>query len=257
MRPPRQLGERVRVRSAVLRLGQPRLVLRWDTVPAARHRADHQRARVDAGPAGQLAADDLFHHLDRGRVQFGDAQSRRRQRCDVPARGSRPALPHAHSMRRRTRAAYPGNVGNPPSRRALSAGIPTWSDASYRRSQALTAEDIMTQSVHLSTAGTGVEYIAPDATVTVKVGAEHTNGQFELFEIDAPRGEAAPPHSESWTKAFYVLQGRILVQAGDQGYDLGPGSSISIPAGTLNTFSVLTPSAKFLTISQTGRMSAF
>ena len=115
----------------------------------------------------------------------------------------------------------------------------------------------MTQSVHLSTAGSGVEYIAPDATVTVKVGAEHTNGQFELFEIDAPRGEAAPPHSESWTKAFYVLQGRILVQAGDQGYDLGPGSSISIPAGTLNTFSVLTPSAKFLTISQTGRMSAF
>ncbi|HZX06326.1 hypothetical protein [Kribbella sp.] len=35
------------------------------------------------------------------------------------------------------------------------------------------------------------------------------------------------------------------------------GASISIPAGTLNTFSVLAPSAKFLTISQTGRMSAF
>jgi quercetin dioxygenase-like cupin family protein len=50
------------------------------------------------------------------------------------------------------------------------------------------------------------------------------------------------------------LQGRILVQAGDQGYDLGPGASISIPAGTVNTFSVLTPAAKFLTISQTGRM---
>jgi quercetin dioxygenase-like cupin family protein len=115
----------------------------------------------------------------------------------------------------------------------------------------------MNESVHLSSAGTGVEYAAPDATVTVKMGTEHTGGQYELFEIDAPRGDAAPPHSESWSKAFYVLQGRILVQAGDQGYDLGPGASISIPAGTLNTFSVLTPSAKFLTISQTGRMGAF
>jgi quercetin dioxygenase-like cupin family protein len=115
----------------------------------------------------------------------------------------------------------------------------------------------MTESVHLSTAGSGAEYAAPDATVTVKIGAEHTGEQYEVFEIDAPRGPAAPPHSESWSKAFYVLQGRILVQAGDQGYDLGPGSSISIPAGTLNTFSVLTPSAKFLTVSQTGRMGAF
>ncbi|MEV0803031.1 cupin domain-containing protein [Kribbella sp. NPDC050281] len=114
----------------------------------------------------------------------------------------------------------------------------------------------MNESVHLSTAGTGAEYAAPDAIVTVKVGSEHTGAQYEVFEIDAPRAPAAPPHSESWSKAFYVLTGRILVQAGDQGYDLGPGSSISIPAGTLNTFSVLTPSAKFLAISQTGRMSA-
>ncbi|MGW6282873.1 cupin domain-containing protein [Kribbella sp. NPDC055071] len=115
----------------------------------------------------------------------------------------------------------------------------------------------MTESVHLSTAGTGAEYAAPDAIVTVKVGAEHSGAQYELFEIDAPRGPSAPPHSEPWGKAFYVLQGRILVQAGDQGYDLGPGASISIPAGTVNTFSVLTPAAKFLTISQTGRMGAF
>ncbi|MFI7062806.1 cupin domain-containing protein [Kribbella sp. NPDC050124] len=115
----------------------------------------------------------------------------------------------------------------------------------------------MTESVHLSTAGTGAEYVAPDATVTVKVGGEHTGAQYEIFEIDAPRGPAAPPHSETWSKAFYVLQGRILVQAGDEGYDLGPGASISIPAGTVNTFSVLTPSAKFLAVSQTGKMGDF
>jgi quercetin dioxygenase-like cupin family protein len=72
----------------------------------------------------------------------------------------------------------------------------------------------MSETVHLSSAGTGVEYAAPDATVTVKIGTEHTGGQYEVFEIDAPRADAAPPHTESWSKAFYVLQGRILVQAG-------------------------------------------
>jgi quercetin dioxygenase-like cupin family protein len=112
-------------------------------------------------------------------------------------------------------------------------------------------------TVHLSSAGTGQEYVAPDATVTVKIGAEHTATEYELFEIDAPRGPGGPPHTEPWSKAYYVLQGRILVQAGGVGYDLGPGASISIPAGTVNTFSVLTPAAKFLTFSRTGGMGAF
>ncbi|GAB3929769.1 hypothetical protein GCM10029976_030070 [Kribbella albertanoniae] len=87
--------------------------------------------------------------------------------------------------------------------------------------------------------------------MTVKIGAEHTGAEYELFEIDAPRGAGGRPDAEPWSKAYYVLQGRILVQAGDDGYDLGPGASISIPAGTVNTFSVLTPAAKFLTFRVT------
>ncbi|WP_405057168.1 cupin domain-containing protein [Kribbella sp. NBC_01505] len=106
-------------------------------------------------------------------------------------------------------------------------------------------------TVHLSSAGTGQEYVAPDSTVTVKIGAEHTGTEYELLEIDAPRGPGGPPNVEPWSKAYYVLQGRILVQADDEGYDLGPGTSISIPAGTANTFSVLTPAAKFLTFRVT------
>jgi quercetin dioxygenase-like cupin family protein len=106
----------------------------------------------------------------------------------------------------------------------------------------------MSESIHLSSPGTGVEYAVSDAFVTVKIGTEHTDGQYELFEVDALRGEPAPPRTEPCSKAFYVLHGRILVQAGDQGYDLGPGSSISIPVGILNTFTVLTPAATFLTV---------
>lgn len=115
----------------------------------------------------------------------------------------------------------------------------------------------MTASVNFSPPGTGTEYVAPDATVTVKIASAHTGGLYELFEVDAPRGPAGPPHKEAWSKAFYVLQGRILVQADDSAYDLGPGSSITIPAGTTNTFTVLTPAAKFLALSLTDSMGRF
>ncbi|MPZ83507.1 MAG: cupin domain-containing protein [Actinophytocola sp.] len=112
------------------------------------------------------------------------------------------------------------------------------------------------QQVHHCAPGDGDELVSPDATITVKVGARHTGGGYELFEVDAPRGPAVPPHREPWGKAFYVLHGRLLVQAGDQGYDPGPGASIAIPPRTVNTFTVLTPSARFLVVS-TGGMGEF
>jgi quercetin dioxygenase-like cupin family protein len=113
------------------------------------------------------------------------------------------------------------------------------------------------QLVHHSAAGEGDEIVAPDATLTVKVGARHTDGGYELFEVDAQRGLAGPPHREPWGKAFYLLHGRLLVQVDDEGFDLGPGASIAIPAGALNTFTVLTPSARFLVVSLTGGMGEF
>lgn len=116
----------------------------------------------------------------------------------------------------------------------------------------------MTEAVvHHSAAGDGEEFAAPDAMITVKVGARHTGGGYELFEVDAPRGPAAPPHREPWGKAFYLLHGRLLVQVGTEGFDLSPGASIAIPAGELNTFTVLTPPARFLVVSLTGGMGAF
>ena len=48
-------------------------------------------------------------------------------------------------------------------------------------------------TIHLSSAGTGQEYVAPDATVTVKIGAEHTAAEYELFEIDALGRETPKP----------------------------------------------------------------
>jgi quercetin dioxygenase-like cupin family protein len=115
----------------------------------------------------------------------------------------------------------------------------------------------MTHSVQFSAAGGGTELAAPDAVLTVKIDAAHTGDAYEVFEVDAPRGPATPLHRTNWAKAYYLLQGRILVQVEDQGYELTPGASVTIPPNALHTFTVLSPSATFLAISQTGAMGRF
>jgi quercetin dioxygenase-like cupin family protein len=108
-----------------------------------------------------------------------------------------------------------------------------------------------------STAGAGRELVAPDGVLTVKVDAAHTDDAYELFEVDAPRGPATPLHRTGWGKAYYVLHGRMIAQVGDEAFDLGPGSSVAIPPGALHTFTVLTPSVRFLVVALTGGMGRF
>lgn len=106
-------------------------------------------------------------------------------------------------------------------------------------------------------AGDGVELTAPDAVLTVKIAAAHTEGQYELFEVSAPRGPATPLHRTGWGKAYYLLNGRMVVQVDDEGFDLGPGASIAIPPRALHTFTVLSPTATFLVMSVGGAMGRF
>ena len=115
----------------------------------------------------------------------------------------------------------------------------------------------MTTPVQYTPAGEGVELNAPDAVLTVKIDAAHTGGAYEVFEVDAPRGPATPLHRTNWPKAYYVLQGRMLVQVESEGYDLTAGASVTIPPNALHTFTVLSPATKFLTVSLTGAMGRF
>ncbi len=115
----------------------------------------------------------------------------------------------------------------------------------------------MTHVVQHSAAGEGTELYAIDATHTVKIGAKATDGTYELFEIDAPRGHTVPLHRHPWGEAYYVLHGRMTVQVDDGAYDLGPGSSITVPPDSAHTFTFITPSVKFLAFSLGDAMGRF
>ena len=105
--------------------------------------------------------------------------------------------------------------------------------------------------------GEGEELYTVDATVTVKCRAADTGGTYEVFEVDVPRGPVVPAHREPWAKAFYVLHGRMAVQAGETSYELRPGGFITVPPGMANTFEVLSPSVKFLAFSLGAGMGDF
>ena len=115
----------------------------------------------------------------------------------------------------------------------------------------------MTYQVQHTPAGEGIELASPDAVLTVKVDARHTDDSYEVFEVDAPRAPATPLHRTGWGKAYYVLHGRMIVQVDDNAFDLGPGSSVAIPPEALHTFTVLSPSTRFLVVSLTGAMGRF
>jgi hypothetical protein len=101
----------------------------------------------------------------------------------------------------------------------------------------------MTHLVQYTAAGESRELVLPDA-VTVKIDAGHTDGVYELFEVNAPRGPTTPLHRTGWGKAYYVLNGRMIVRVEDEGFDLGPGS-------------VLSPTVKYLAVGLTGAWGRF
>ncbi|XVV02562.1 cupin domain-containing protein [Actinosynnema sp. CA-248983] len=108
----------------------------------------------------------------------------------------------------------------------------------------------------LNAAGEGVELVSPDATLTVKADLAQTGG-FELFEVDVPRGPTVPPHATPWGVTFYILHGRTAVLVDGEVHDLGPGSTLTIPPGTMYTFTVHTPYVKLLAICPTDQMRRF
>lgn len=109
----------------------------------------------------------------------------------------------------------------------------------------------------MTTAGEGEELTVPDARITVRISGKYTGGAYELFEVNAPRGETAPPHRTPWPKAYYVLQGRMAVLLDGELYDLSPGDAITIPANASHTFTVHTESAQFLAFAVGEMMGAF
>ncbi|MFV0457798.1 MAG: quercetin 2,3-dioxygenase [Actinomycetales bacterium] len=83
-----------------------------------------------------------------------------------------------------------------------------------------------------------------DSLVTVLLSADETEGQFGVFTLEAPAGQAIPTHShDADNEIFFVLDGavRVFIQATDGQVHsrlLRPGDFGYCPAKHLHTFRV-------------------
>jgi mannose-6-phosphate isomerase-like protein (cupin superfamily) len=75
--------------------------------------------------------------------------------------------------------------------------------------------------------------------VVIKAGVETTDGRFALVETTLePRFPGPKPHVHRETlDMFFVLEGTLTMQLGEETLDLSGGSFVLVPPGTPHTFS--------------------
>lgn len=94
-------------------------------------------------------------------------------------------------------------------------------------------------------------------TVTVLTPATVTGSAFESFLVEGPEGSGPPPHSHQWHETFYLLEGQMEVMLDGEVSVRGSGDHITIPAGTLHCFRVLSDQARMLVVTSGERASRF
>lgn len=93
---------------------------------------------------------------------------------------------------------------------------------------------------------------------TVRLSSVESAGALTMLEVVAPAGAGPPLHvHHREAEVFYVLEGRMTYRAGDQSYELGPGSSIYLPRDVPHAFRVTGDApARFLALTTPGGIEA-
>lgn len=78
-----------------------------------------------------------------------------------------------------------------------------------------------------------------DTRMTVKAAAEQTGGAYTLIEWSAPTGFGPPLHvHDREDEAFYLLDGELVIDCGDQRWTARAGDFAFLPRGIQHTFAV-------------------
>jgi mannose-6-phosphate isomerase-like protein (cupin superfamily) len=88
-------------------------------------------------------------------------------------------------------------------------------------------------------------------TLSFKAVSADTAGQWALIEYSAPpEFKGPPPHwHKQTTEAFYVVEGNLRLQLGEQIIEAVPGAFVLVPPRVVHTFSNAAPRpAKFLVL---------
>jgi quercetin dioxygenase-like cupin family protein len=92
---------------------------------------------------------------------------------------------------------------------------------------------------------------------TVKVPGEAVEGRFALIEFLFPRHASPPLHTHPQDESYFVLDGRLTVQAGEERFEIGEGGTAVVPMGMAHTFRVDSDTARVLVLSTPAGIERF
>jgi quercetin dioxygenase-like cupin family protein len=91
------------------------------------------------------------------------------------------------------------------------------------------------------------------ARLTIRLSQKDNAGGLTLIEHHMAEGFVVPLHvHRDEDESFYILQGEVHMQIDDEVRRLAPGDALTVPGGTPHSFRVVSPEARFLSMT-TGR----
>ena len=91
------------------------------------------------------------------------------------------------------------------------------------------------------------------ALVRVRASGDATAGSLDLLEHQGERGYSSPLHRHlAEEETFFVLDGEVRVEVGDEAHVAGPGAVAFLPRQLPHAFVVTSPQARFLTLYTPG-----
>jgi quercetin dioxygenase-like cupin family protein len=84
---------------------------------------------------------------------------------------------------------------------------------------------------------------------TISVPGEASDGRVAVIEFLFPQGASPPLHTHPQDESYFVLDGRLTIQAGRERFELGPGGTALVPMGVPHTFRVDSDGARVLVLS--------
>lgn len=90
-------------------------------------------------------------------------------------------------------------------------------------------------------------YFALGTRATFLLEGKDTGGRFSLIEFLLVKGADTPPHTHgNEDEYYYVLEGDISVQVGDETFDATPGTYVYLPRGVKHAYHVRSEQARLL-----------
>ena len=97
-----------------------------------------------------------------------------------------------------------------------------------------------------------------DGLATIRASGDATGGLCAVIEFLAPKGHAPPLHlhrrEDEW---FYLLEGELLFWVDGRKIAAGPESFVFAPRNIPHTFTVTSPTARFILVAQPAGFDRF